>query len=86
MKNETLSIEEKNLLLYCLEKYKPELLEKVDLLDSGFVDNETVREMRDAMGTEMQLRGFKINRELNEYGSKLESLIDRLADLYIKPD
>ena len=86
MKNGTLSIEEKNLLLYCLAEYKPELIEKVDLLDSGFVDAGTVREMRDALGTELQLKGFKINWEPNEYGLKLENLIDRLADLYIKPE
>ena len=86
MKNGTLSIEEKNLLLHCLAEYKPELIEKAGLLESEFVDAETVKEMRDAVGTELQLKGFKINWQPNEYGLKLENLIDRLADLYLKPD
>jgi hypothetical protein len=86
MKNETLSIEEKNLLLYCLTEYKPELIEKAGLLDSEFVDAGTIREMREAVSSELKLKGFKINWEPNEFGLKLLNLIDRLADLYLKPD
>ncbi len=83
MNNKTLSVEEKNLLLYCLAEYKPDLIEEMDLLDSGLIDAGTVKEMREAVGTELQLKGFKINWEPNEYGLKLENLIDRLADLYL---
>ena len=72
-------------MLHCLAEYKPELIEKVVLLDSGLIDAGTVKEMREAVGTELQLKGFKINWEPNEYGLKLENLIDRLADLYLKP-
>jgi hypothetical protein len=83
LQNSTLSLEEKDLLRKCLSEYKPDLIEKVDLLDSGLVDVETIKEMREAIGTELQLKGFKINWEPNQYGLKLEYLIDKLADLYL---
>ena len=86
MKNKSLKIEERNLLILCLRKYKPDLLEKVDQLNSGLINAVIINEMRNAVGDELIAEGFKPNLEPNEYGLRLEDLIDRLADLYLWPD
>ena len=77
---------EKALLLDCLREYAPYLLNKVDPLYKGLVDSDTVNEMRNAIGDELINKGFMPNDEPNRYGLELESLIDRLADLYIWPE
>ena len=86
MKKRTLSDEEITLLTYCLRKHKPELIEKIEQLDSGLIDSETINKMREAVGDELAGHGFRPDWEPNEYGLKLEDLIDRLADLYLWPD
>lgn len=82
----TLTNEEKSLLLDSLQKHMPELVEKLDLLDSGPVDARIIDEMRSAVGSELVNKGFDRNLEPNEYGWKLENLIDALADIYLWPD
>jgi len=81
-----LSAEELDLLKVSLERKAPKLLEKVDLLDKGLIDVDTVNDMRGAVGSELAGWGFDKDGDINEYGMRLEDLIDRLADLYIWPD
>jgi hypothetical protein len=84
-KKQELQPQERELLLYCLNKHEPKLLSKIDSLFSGTAGAGTVNEMRDAIGLELMEGGFDSNnfdKEVNEYGVRLENLIDRLADLY----
>ena len=80
-----LTKEENNILLCCLNKHAPKLIEKLDKLYSGMLDIDSVNEMRSAVGDELADKGFRPDWEVNDYGAKLEHLIDRLADLYIWP-
>jgi hypothetical protein len=86
MKNRALRVEEKQLLIYCLQKFKPNLTEQINQLDTRLVSKETINEMRNALGSELAGKGFNPDWEPNEYGLKLEALIDKLADLYLWPD
>ena len=86
MKRKTLNTEEKRLLLDCLTKHRPQLVKKLDQLDSGLLDSETINEMRDAVGIELMDKGFEPDNEPNKYGWQLEDLIDRLANLYLWPE
>jgi hypothetical protein len=84
MGKRTLTDEEKTMLINSLQKHKPSLLGEVELLDSGLLSNETIDDMRDAIGSELMDKGFREDDEPNEYGNKLENLIDTLANLYWK--
>jgi len=81
----SLNPEEKGLLLHCLEQHEPNLIAEVEHLEIGLVDIEKVNRMREAIGDELAAKGLNANDEPNNYGLKLEGLIDRLADLYIWP-
>ena len=78
-----LTEEEKSLLILCLKSHAPELLQQINRLFLKQLDHETVNKMRNAVGGELADKGFEKNSEPNEYGLKLEDLIDRLANLYI---
>jgi hypothetical protein len=80
----SLTKEEKNLLTYCLEKHNPELLSEINNLNLGHVNNQMVNKIRDTIGSELIAKGFNNKWEPNEYGLKLENLIDRLARLFWK--
>jgi hypothetical protein len=84
--NENLTEEEKSLLIICLKSHAPELLKQIDRLFLKQLDHKTVNEMRSAVGEEFSSKGYERNSGANEYGWKLENLIDKLADLYIWPD
>jgi hypothetical protein len=75
-----LTIEERNLLLHCLQRWHPELIPKLDALDS--VGNNVINNMRHAINKEF-LDAFPGGPKNKEYYNKLEDLIDRLYDLYI---
>ena len=84
MNNKSLTTEEKELLLSCIMLHEPKLINAFERLDSGLVTNEEINKMRnDAVGSELAGKGFKPDSEPNEYGLRLENLIDRLADLYL---
>jgi hypothetical protein len=83
----TLTEEEKKLLRQVLARRAPELVEKVDLLEQGLVDLDTIHKIRDgAVGDELINKGFDDDSNPNEYGLELEKLIDTIADLYIWPE
>ena len=86
MKRKTLNNEEKMLLLNCLTKHNPRLLEQLGQLDLGLLDPETINEMRDTVGIELADKGFKRDDEPNAYGLKLEDLIGKLGNLYLWPE
>ena len=81
----SLNEKEKSLLLACLNKHAPELVEKANLLGSEKPSHDVVNQMRSALGDELSEKGFDSNWDLNEYGAQLEHMIDRLAALYIWP-
>jgi hypothetical protein len=83
MRSNTLTFEEKTLLQHCLKEHAPELLDRVELLDSELIDIDTVNKMRNSIGDELAGKGFNKDWSPTEYGLKLEDLIDRLANLYI---
>jgi len=70
MNKNILHDDEKVLLLYCLDNHAPELIKTLPLLESGKVDKEIVNEMREAVGSELQAKGFKPDYEPNDYGLK----------------
>ena len=86
MTKKTLSDEERSLLLHCLTKHKPELVEKLDQLDSGLLDPDMINQIRVAVGLELMDKGFKPDWEPNEYGFMLEDLIAELGNLYLWPE
>ena len=69
MKN-SLTEEEKDLLVLCLTKHNTNLLKKLNLLYSKQLDTRTVNEMREAVGDELAYGGFDKNNnwEPTEYG------------------
>jgi hypothetical protein len=75
-----LTNEERNLLLHCLQRWHPELIPKLDVLDSA--RNNVINNMRHAINKEF-LEAFPEGLKKKEYYNKLEDLIDRLFDLYI---
>jgi hypothetical protein len=81
-----LSDAERSLLLECLKKHKPELIEKAIILDSEIPNPDVANKMRGAVTDELAVEGFDSNWNLNEYGAKLEGLIDRLGSLYLWPN
>ena len=81
-----LSPSEKELLTHCLTKLEPELAQQLDKLYARILDKDTINEMRDTVGLELADKGFRPDWELNEYGAKLENLIDRLGNIYIWPE
>jgi hypothetical protein len=78
MSRKELTKEERELLSYCLRRWWPELLPKLDVLDS--VSPQVIDNMRDAISIEV---GEAVKGGINtkEYADKLEDLIDRLYDL-----
>jgi hypothetical protein len=85
MNQETLSIDEKTLLLHCLNKDNPGLIVKLDKLEEGLIDKNTINDMRFAVMIEQTREGFNEVSDLNEYGLKLEKLIEKLGRLYLWP-
>jgi hypothetical protein len=82
-----LTEKERVLLLYCVRKHAPNLLNQLPVLDSGKQEDDLVNEIREAVGSEIAVKGFlKNDKESYEYGMELEALIDRLADLYLWPE
>ena len=55
------------------------LLDKVALVDSEVLEDSTINRMREAVGTELLNEGFEGNGNPNEYGLKLEEIIDNLS-------
>jgi hypothetical protein len=85
MSEKYLRPEEKKILVISVKKHRPSLVLKVDLLDSGTLDYDTISDMREAVGDELASDGIDIDSQINDYGFKLENLIDRIADLYLWP-
>ena len=81
----SLSDKEKSLLLACLKKHQPELVEKAILLDSEKPSHDVINDMRSVLISESVDNGFDSNWDLNEYGAQLEHLIEHLGALYLWP-
>ncbi len=82
----SLNVREKDILLHSLRNYAPELIEQMAFLDQRLFDLETIRRMRQAVGSELADKGFEPNDEPNDYGLELEALIGKIGDLYVWPD
>jgi hypothetical protein len=85
MNQNPLTPEEKSILITSIKKHRPELILKVDQLDSGTLDYETIDDMSNALVIELASDGIDADSQINDYGFKLENLIDRIADLYLWP-
>ena len=70
---------ELSILTECLKKHDSSLLDKVALVDSEVLEDSTINRMREAVGTELLNEGFESNGNPNEYGLKLEEIIDNLS-------
>jgi hypothetical protein len=86
VRRKSLTAQERDLLLECLTKHRPELLEEMDKLNSAGLKNDVVNEMRLVITEEFIENGLRQDDEPNEYGLRLEDLSSRLADLYIWPE
>jgi hypothetical protein len=85
MSEKTLTMEEREILVTSLKKHHPDLVSKVDQMDSGMLDFDTINNMREAVGDELVSEGIDQNSQISAYGFKLENLIDRLATIYLWP-
>lgn len=85
MNDKKLTFEEIDILTTSIKKHRPELISKISQLDSGTLDYNTISDMRNAVGYELASDGIDSDSQINDYGFKLENLIDRIADLYLWP-
>jgi hypothetical protein len=83
MEKKTLIEEERLLLKHCLKEHAPDLLKKLDLLDSRTLDSTVINDLRSAVMDEFVERGLQPNDEPNAYGLRLEDLNEKIADLYL---
>ena len=86
MSAKELTQKERQLLEYCLQQHRPDLLPKLAELDSTVTDKTLIDELRGAVGLEIAAKGFYDSKESYDYGIALESLIDKLGELYLWPD
>ena len=85
MIREELTPEEWELLLYCVRRWRPELLPKLDTLSSD--DIQIIKNVYSAIGDEVTSEGFHgKDQKSYQYGIKLEKLMDKLYDSYIHLD
>ena len=82
----SLSDEDKILLTACLKKHDPSLIDALNRLDSAIQDKDLAKLMINTVIDESIGGGFDSDWELNEYGSQLEKLIERLSDLWLWPE
>lgn len=68
------------LLIICLEKHAPNLLTIVND-DTTIYSTKIYNQLREAVGDELTSCGFNHNWEPNEYGIRLESLIEEIGRL-----
>ena len=78
------------LLMECLKNHNPSLIPFIKS-DSYHYTADFYNELREIVGDELCEKGFQPNSEPNEYGLKLEGLIDEIGRLFItatatKPD
>ncbi len=71
-----------SLLKICLEKHAPNLLAIVNN-DTTIYSTKLYSQLREAVGDELTSCGFNQNWEPNEYGIRLESLIDEIGRLFM---
>jgi hypothetical protein len=76
MNRRILTDTQRNLLLHCLQQYKPELLVKVPDLYVIKPDKELVSSMIIAVAQELMAKGFLGDEKSKEYGEELEQLIN----------
>jgi hypothetical protein len=82
----SLSDEDKSLLIVCLKKHDPGLIDFLNRLGSAAPDKAIAKLMINTVIDESVGDGFDSDWELNEYGSHLEKLIERLSDLWLWPE
>lgn len=72
------------LLRVCLSRHKPDLLYVIDSKKIITVDQSLGNELRDAVGDEFCYEGLRKDSEPNEYGLRLENLIDVIGRMFMK--
>jgi len=70
------------LLENCLEAHAPELITLLNDTTINYTP-EIYNKFRSAIGDELALKGFNETWEPNEYGLKLEALIDEIGRLFL---
>ncbi|MDQ0360615.1 hypothetical protein [Breznakia pachnodae] len=78
-----LSIESNTLLKKCLKEWRPELILMVEDVNTLKYTESFYNQLRDVVGCELIAKGFNENYEPNNYGIRLEKLIDEIGNLFM---
>lgn len=79
-KMKKLSVSEVSLLELCLQRQKKYLYSNKDI---NALSAEQYNQLRDVVCDELIANGFSSNGEVNEYGKRLENLIDSLGRFFM---
>jgi len=71
------------LLKKCLERHNPSLISGIESSNSDSYTVDFYNELRGIVGDELCVRGLQANYEPNEYGLRLEALIDEIGRLFL---
>ncbi|MDR0840563.1 MAG: hypothetical protein LBN26_04155 [Christensenellaceae bacterium] len=71
------------LLRACLNHYKPELLQVIESKELVQIDSELGNKIRQSIGNEFCREGMELDSEPNEYGIRLENLIDIIGEMFL---
>lgn len=80
MKLKKLNMDEISLLKKCLYNQKNTF---DDYENINFLNQEQYNYLRDIVCDELIEKGFSIDGEINEYGKKIENLIDSLGNFFM---
>jgi hypothetical protein len=78
-----ISKESEKILRKCIEKHDKNFLWVLSSQEMIDVDHSLGNDLRDIVFDELALSGFDKNYEPNEYGYKLEDLIDEIGRLFL---
>ncbi len=78
-----LNVESMQLLRACLKNRNPCLIKKIESSDDNHYSVDFYNELRHIVGDELISNGFNTNWEPNEYGLKLENLIDEIGRFFM---
>lgn len=71
------------LLKKCLDAHRPDLLWILTSKENIYLTEDIGNELRDAVSEELLENGFNDDDEPNKLGLELESLIDKIGDIFM---
>ena len=75
--------ESMEILKYCFKKYDDSLVERVENPNITDYTEDFYNQLRQIVGDELVARGFDENYKPNDYGIRLENLIDEIGRLFM---